>query len=103
MAEYDLQSDVKAQSVRLADVFVFGPMMIATGLGKQTPQWVRTGLVLIGIGTIVYNAVNWFEIEKRKRNGGLEGMSWGPMHKAQADLHRPIQLVQQLHPRRGNR
>jgi hypothetical protein len=90
-------TDVKAQSVRIADVLVFGPMMIYAGLGKATPQWVRTGMVLIGIGTIVYNLVNWMTIEKEKRAGGLEGMTHGPMHKA-SDLHRPINLLHQMGP-----
>lgn len=95
-----LESDVKSQPVRIADVLVFGPLMIYSGLGKATPQWVRTGMVIIGVGTIVYNLVNYFEVEKRKRNGtALEGMTHGPMHKAEAEFHRPINLLRQVGPR----
>lgn len=95
-----LASDVKSQPVRIADVLVFGPLMIYSGLGKATPKWVRTGMVIIGVGTIVYNLVNYFEVEKRKRNGNtLEGMNWGPMHKVQAEYHRPINLLRQVGPR----
>lgn len=102
--------DVKAQSVRLADMLVFGPMMIYAGLGKQTPKWVKIGMVIIGAGTVLYNLANYFEVERRKREAGIvpegagvewetlpgmAGMSWGPMHKA-TDLHRPIQLVKSV-------
>lgn len=103
--------DVKAQPVRMADVLIFGPLMIYSGLGKATPNWLRAGMVIIGVGTIVYNLANYFEVERRKREAGLSpnvatiekevlpglsGMSHGPMHKATADLHRPINLVQRL-------
>jgi hypothetical protein len=102
--------DVKAQPVRIADMLVFGPMMIYAGLGRATPKWVKVGMVIIGVGTIVYNLSNYFEVETRKREAGitpegagieaellpgLGGMSWGPMHKA-TDLHRPIQLVKSV-------
>ncbi len=102
--------DVKAQPVRMADVLVFGPLMIYSGLGKATPQWVRVGMVIIGVGTILYNLSNYFAVERRKVQSGvspdaaviegellpgLSGMESGPMHKA-SDLHRPINLVRQL-------
>ena len=56
----------------MADVFVFGPLMIYSALGKSTPKWVRTGMLIVGVGTIVYNLVNYFEIEKRV---GLSGIN----------------------------
>ncbi len=85
--------DIKAQGVRMADVLVFGPLMIYAGLGKATPPWLRVGMVIIGVGTVVYNLVNYMTIEREE--AGLGQMQWGPMHKA-GDLHRPIRLVQQL-------
>lgn len=90
--------DIKAQGVRMADVLVFGPLMIYAGLGRATPMWVRTGMVIIGVGTIVYNLANYLTIEKEEA-GALGQMQWGPMHKAQADLHRPINLLNQLRAR----
>lgn len=94
------QRDVKAQTVRIGDILVFGPLMIYAGLGKATPLWVRTGMVIIGVGTIVYNVVNYMTIEREAQieaGGALGQMQWGPMHRASADLHRPIQLVRRLH------
>lgn len=99
--------DVKAQPVRMADVFIFGPLMIYAGLGKATPQWLKTGMVIIGAGTIVYNLANYFAVEQRKVTSGvvpdpnviegellpgLSGMAAGPMHKADPRFHRPITM-----------
>ena len=87
--------DIKAQSVRMADVLVFGPLMIYAGLGRATPQWLRVGMVIIGAGTVIYNLANYLTIE-REETGALSQMQWGPMEKA-SDLHRPINLIRQLH------
>jgi len=90
------ERDIKAQGVRMADVMVFGPLMIYAGLGKATPPWLRVGMVIIGVGTVIYNLANYLTIE-REEGGALGQMQAGPMHKATADLHRPIRLVRQLH------
>ena len=50
----------KSQKVRLLDIAVFGPLMIHIGLGKKPPQVLKTALLLVGIGTIVYNGANYF-------------------------------------------
>ena len=92
------QGEVKAQGVRLADIFVFGPLMLYAGLGKDTPQWLKLGMVIIGGGTIVYNLVNFMEIAKR--NGlaatmsGFAGMATGPIDRARAEaLKRQMAMV----------
>lgn len=97
--------EIKAQPVRMADVFVFGPMMIYTALGRKSPPWLRVGMLILGVGTIAYNLYNYFEVERRKVADGvlvdpdqLGQMQHGPMHKA-TDLHRPIQLLRGLAPR----
>ncbi len=58
---------VKTQWVRLYDVFFLGPLMIAGGvaLGRRSPGW---GLLLSasGIGTSIYNAVNYGRIKERE-------------------------------------
>lgn len=87
--------DIKAQGVRMADVLVFGPLMIYAGLGKATPAWLKVGMVIIGAGTVIYNLANYLTIEKEE-SGALGQMQAGPFHKA-GDLHRPIRLVRQLH------
>ena len=61
-------SDVKAQAVRMGDILLFGPLMVMGAMGKAPPQWMRAAMLIIGIGTIVYNAANFVEIEKRKGN-----------------------------------
>ena len=89
--------DIKAQSVRMADVLVFGPLMLYAGMGKATPMWLRAGMVIIGAGTIIYNLVNYLTIEKE--TGTLGQMAWGPPPQIRtpvADLRRPIQLVTRL-------
>jgi len=93
-----LIGDIKAQPVRMADVLVFGPLMIYSGLGKATPKWVRVGMVIIGVGTIIYNLANYFSIEREKLDAGLGQMEAGPMVKRQPGLHRPIQLLKGLRP-----
>ena len=103
--------DIKAQPVRMADVLVFGPLMIYSGLGKKTPNWLRVGMVVIGAGTILYNLANYFEVERRKRESGivpdagtvenellpgLGQMNVGPFHKADPRLHRATVLTSPL-------
>lgn len=84
--------DVKAQPVRLADVLVFGPLMIYSGLGKNPPGWVKGGLIVIGVGTILYNLQNYLLVQQEKK-AGLGQMQSGPWHRI-ADLER----VQRLSP-----
>lgn len=84
--------DVKAQPVRLADVLVFGPLMIYSGMGKNPPKWVKAGLIVIGVGTILYNLQNYLLVQQRKQMQ-LGQMQSGPWHRI-ADLER----VQRLSP-----
>ena len=63
-----LQREVKSQPVSLLDVFVLGPLMIyGAHLVPKKHKVVRAGLAITGIGTIVYNAANYNEIERRRR------------------------------------
>ena len=52
----------KAQWVRIADVFVIGPLMVAGGLALQKRGSAGWGLLLIGLGfgTSLYNGINWW-------------------------------------------
>ena len=50
----------KTQFVRLLDVFVFGPLMVAAGRSHSSAYF-SSALMLIGIGTIVYNGVNYLQ------------------------------------------
>lgn len=82
----------KPQAVRLADIAVFGPMMVYAGLGKKAPRWVRWGLVIVGVGTIIYN-FHYYMVNRRaeREAAGLEGLNVGPWHQV-ADQRRPGQL-----------
>jgi hypothetical protein len=63
-----LSEEVKSQPVRLVDVFVIGPMMIAGGRAwEKTNPWAGVVLSLLGVSTIVYNASNYWKIEKARR------------------------------------
>ena len=78
--------DVKAQGVRLMDIFVFGPLMLYAGLDKAPPKWVKVGMLIIGGGTIIYNLVNFLEISRRTGGlAGLAGMAVGPIDRARAE------------------
>ena len=49
----------KTQAIRIADVVLIGPLMIAAGLRRPLNAPWSTILVLSGIGTIIYNGMNW--------------------------------------------
>lgn len=58
---------MKAQSVRLIDVFVLGPFMVWAGVRlKDRANAPMAGylLALAGVGTVVYNAENYVKIAK---------------------------------------
>lgn len=66
-----LASDVKAQGIRLGDVFLIGPLMMWGG-ARAIPQQPLAGLALLlaGMGTIALNGVNYRKIERRKKQYG---------------------------------
>ena len=49
------------QWIRIADVLVIGPLMIYVGVAGRPslPPWVSNAIVAAGVGTIVYNGVNY--------------------------------------------
>ena len=53
----------KSQLVRLLDVFVFGPLMLRAARDQQS-EYFAHALTLIGLGTIVYNGVNYLQHRK---------------------------------------
>ena len=56
----------KSQFVRLLDMFLFGPAMIAIGLWKSNlPMWLKMTSIIMGLGTIIYNANNYL-INRKK-------------------------------------
>lgn len=57
---------MKAQSVRLADVFFIGPLMFWAGV-KLSREHAALGPVLaaLGVGTVLYNGRNYLRIRTR--------------------------------------
>lgn len=51
---------LKPQWVRLIDVFVIGPLMMAVGASRR--DWRLTALYFFGAATIVYNGENWLRL-----------------------------------------
>ncbi len=54
----------KAQWVRVADVFVIGPLMLWAGLelGERKHPARGTALALIGLATVAYNGLNYIRL-----------------------------------------
>ena len=49
------------QTVRALDVVLIGPILIYASTLNAIPTWLRITLLLIGIGTIIYNGRNYFK------------------------------------------
>jgi len=60
----DPQGTGKTQAVRILDVIAFGPLMMYAATTRRIPQWARTSLFIIGIGTIIYNWKNYRTVER---------------------------------------
>lgn len=64
-APLDINHAVKTQTIRVADVFVIGPMMVWGGAALGRTGHPVAGLILaaMGVGTVVFNGVNWFRVQ----------------------------------------
>lgn len=59
---------MKAQSVRLMDVFVIGPLMMWAGYRLVQRYPVRGQFLFVsGIGTVIYNGHNYLQIEQARQ------------------------------------
>lgn len=58
----------KAQWIRVLDVILIGPLMVAGGMSltKKSPFW-GIALGAMGIGTVLFNGRNWLLVEQAKR------------------------------------
>lgn len=63
----------KAQWLRVVDVWVLGPAMMAASLGWRWPTWAAPLLFFGGLFTIVWNHENYHRIDCRER-----GLVCGP-------------------------
>ena len=57
----------KSQTVRLLDVFAVGPLMILSA--QYAPKELRDIMVILGLGTIVYNGANWIANRSQQDQG----------------------------------
>jgi len=59
-----LRGPMKAQPIRLVDVFLLGPFMMWAGakMVKTEGQLAGWAMLLSGVGTILYNGKNYLEI-----------------------------------------
>lgn len=56
---------MKTQTIRLVDVFLLGPLMIAIAQkASGISDAERSALALTGLATIVYNGVNWLKARR---------------------------------------
>lgn len=57
---------MKAQWVRLIDVFALGPFMVWFGVAaKDMPDWARIALVASGVSTSVFNGINYVRLQRK--------------------------------------
>lgn len=84
------------QGAQMAQLFVYGPLMVMSALGRRTPMWLRTGMLIIGVGTMVYAAYKYIWPEDSAQLGQL---NVGPFHKADPTLHRQTLLTSMVAPR----
>lgn len=57
---------MKTQLVRIADVVFFGPFMLYAASRPKLNETQKVILATIGIGTIIYNAINYLKYENQK-------------------------------------
>jgi len=57
---------VKAQEIRLLDVFFIGPFMMWAGMQSRLTPTAKTLLILLGAATVVYNGSNYLKAEQIK-------------------------------------
>ena len=59
---------VKAQGIRLADVFVIGPLMVvASTMLPADRRYTALALRFFGVGTVLYNGRNYLLIKQAER------------------------------------
>lgn len=58
---------MKAQPVRLFDVWILGPVMIWAGF-RLAPHPIGKFITVAGVGTIAYNLENYQRIRKAKKS-----------------------------------
>lgn len=69
MTPYEASETAKAQSIRVLDVAVIGPLMIWGGwtLRRKTPL-AGTALAFFGLTTVLYNARNYLRVKDAQTN-----------------------------------
>lgn len=69
----------KTQLVRIFDVFILAPAMIYVGAtNKKLPMWLRGFILVSGIGTGVYNGINYLRQIQPAGSPDLTGVYYRP-------------------------
>lgn len=56
-----------SQSVRLADVFIIGPLMVRGAVeATSMPKGFRAFLAMAGIATVLYNGINFIKVIRER-------------------------------------
>lgn len=63
----DIEIFSKSQILRLWDVFFLGPFLILAGSVGKNHIMIKTGLIISGALTIIYNGRNFLLNQKQKR------------------------------------
>lgn len=58
----------KSQAIRLADVFLIAPYLLYVSSKRELSEFDRNIIFGIGVATLVYNAFNYFENYKNKKD-----------------------------------
>ena len=72
----------KSQGVRLVDVFLLAPFMVAAGARPSSlPGWMRVGLVGGGVATFGYNLANYLEKRDVQRDPDVAELVCGVQYE----------------------
>lgn len=45
---------------------IIAPGMIYTAMQQKPPEWLRAGMIIAGVGTLVYNLQNFLTVQKQE-------------------------------------
>lgn len=55
---------ISTQNIRIIDVILISPILIYAGYKFGWKSWLGIALIIIGIGTLVYNGYNYLKNKK---------------------------------------
>lgn len=52
---------INTQHIRIADIFIVGPLMIYSGYKSTMPDYLRYTMMIFGAATIIYNGFRYLQ------------------------------------------